>query len=102
MSRSAGTCCSTVSRKRRNSCARWRAMHLPMMVPAFHIERGKERGRPVPLIVVGAPFGLPWSHWQQRLGAIQRLDLRFLIDAEHQRVVRRVEIEADDVAHPGS
>ena len=51
------------------------------------------------LIVMGAPFGLPGSHWQQRLGTIQRLDLRFLIDAEHQRVVRRVEIEADDVAH---
>ena len=53
----------------------------------------------MPLIVMGVPFGLPWSHREQRLGAIQRLDLRFLIDAEHQRVVRRVEIEADDVAH---
>jgi hypothetical protein len=56
------------------------------------IAGGKERGRPVPLIVMSAPFGLPWSHWQQRLGAIGRLDLRFLIDAEHERVVRRVEI----------
>ena len=64
----------------------------------LHVEGGKERGRPVPLIVVGAPFGLPWSHWQQRLGTIQRLDLRFLINAEHQRAIRRVEIEADDVA----
>ena len=45
------------------------------------------------------PFDLPGSHREQRLGAIQRLDLRFLVDAEHQRVVRRVEIEADDVAH---
>jgi hypothetical protein len=26
------------------------------------------------------------------------LNLRFLIDAEHQRTIRRVEIEADDVA----
>ena len=65
----------------------------------LHVEGGKERGRPVPLIVMGVPLGLPGSHRQQRLGAIQRLDLRFLIDAEHQRVVRRVEIEADDVAH---
>src|ERR1700736_3987238 len=48
----------------------------------LHVEGGKERGRPVPLIVMGAPFGLPWSHWQQRLGAIQRLGLRFLLDAD--------------------
>jgi hypothetical protein len=34
------------------------------------VEGGKERGRPVPLIVMGVPFGLPWSHRQQRLGAI--------------------------------
>jgi hypothetical protein len=65
----------------------------------LHVEGGKERGRPVPLIVMSAPFGLPWSHGQQRRGAIQRLDLRFLIDAQHQPVVRRVEIEADDIAH---
>ena len=35
ISRSAGTVVSTVSRNRQNSCARWRGMHLPMMVPAF-------------------------------------------------------------------
>src|SRR5712671_5694321 len=68
----------------------------------LYVEGGKQRGRPVPLVVMGVPFGLPGSHREQRLGAIQRLDLRFLIDAEHQRVVRRVEIEADNVAHPGS
>src|SRR5260370_42589402 len=51
---------------------------------------------------MGVPVDLPGSHRERRLGAIQRLDLRFLIDAEHQRVVWRVEIEADDVAHPGS
>src|SRR6266478_825489 len=65
----------------------------------LHVEGGKERGRPVPPIIMGVPLGLPGSHREQRLGAIERLDLRFLIDAEHQRVVRRVEIEADDVAH---
>src|ERR1700681_1990387 len=98
MSRSAGTCCSTVSRKRRNSCARWRAMHLPMMVPAFTSRAANSEVVPCRFIVMGVPFDLPGSHREQRLGAIQRLDLRFLIDAEHQRVVWRVEIEADDVA----
>ena len=53
----------------------------------------------MPLVVMGAPLNLPRPHRQQRLGTIQRLDLRFLIDAEHQRPIRRVEIETDDVAH---
>ena len=51
------------------------------------------------VIVMGAPFGLPWSPREQRLGAIQHLDLGFLIDTEHQHMVRRVEIEVDGVAH---
>jgi len=37
--------------------------------------------------IINCTFDLPGSHREQRLGAIQRLDLRFLIDAEHQRVV---------------
>jgi hypothetical protein len=36
-------------------------------------------------VVVGASLGLPRAHGQQRLSAIQCLDLRFPIDAEHQR-----------------
>ena len=35
MSRSRGRFLSTASRKRRNSAARWRDMHWPMIVPAF-------------------------------------------------------------------
>lgn len=35
MSGSDGTLFSMVSRKRRNSCARWHDMHLPTMVPAL-------------------------------------------------------------------
>jgi hypothetical protein len=52
----------------------------------------------MPLVVMGPSLGLPRPHRQQRLGTIQRLDLRFLIDAEHQRAIRRVEVKADDVA----
>jgi len=35
-------------------------------------------------------------HGQTRLRAIQRLNLALLVDTEHQRVLRRIEIEADD------
>ena len=65
----------------------------------LHVERGEQRGRAVPLVVVGAPLGLAGPHRQQRLGAVQRLDLAFLVDAEHHGALRRVEIEPDDVAH---
>jgi hypothetical protein len=36
-------------------------------------------------------------HWQPRLGAVERLNLRLLIDPQHQRVFWRIDIEADDV-----
>lgn len=31
------------------------------------------------------------------LGAIQRLDLRLLVDAEHYRTARRLQVQPDDV-----
>lgn len=43
----------------------------------LHVERREQRCRSVPLVVVGAPFGLPRPHWQQRLRAIERLHLGF-------------------------
>ena len=36
---------------------------------------------------------------QARLGAIERLDLALLVHREHQRLVRRIEVEANDVLH---
>jgi len=53
----------------------------------------------VALVIVRAPLDLPWTHRQQRLRAIEGLDLALLIDADHQRLVGRIEIEPDDVAH---
>ena len=61
------------------------------------IERGKERGRPVAHIVVGEGAGPAFLHRQARLRAIQSLHLTLLIAAEDQRVLRRIEIEPDDI-----
>jgi hypothetical protein len=36
-------------------------------------------------------------HRQCRLGAVKRLNLRFLIHAKHQRPFRRVEIQTHDI-----
>ena len=52
-------------------------------------------------VVVGAALGQAGLHRQHRLGAIQRLDLGLLIDAEHDGVLRGVEVEADDVGDLG-
>ena len=39
----------------------------------------------MPLVIMGSPLGLPWAHRQQGLRPVERLDLRFLVDAQHQR-----------------
>ena len=39
------------------------------------------------------------AHGQSWLSSIQRLDLCLLIDAEHHRPVRRVQVRADDVPY---
>ena len=56
----------------------------------------------MPLVIMAAPLNLPWPHRQQRLGAVERLDLRLFIDAEHQGAVGRIDVEPDNVAHPRS
>ena len=50
------------------------------------------------LVVVRAPLRHARQHRQDRLCAVERLDLALLVDTEHQRAVRRRQIEAYDVA----
>ena len=62
------------------------------------VECREQRGGAVPLVVVRVPLGLAGAHGQQRLGSVQRLDLRLFTNSEHQRAVGRIEVQADDVA----
>ena len=55
----------------------------------------------MPGVVVAAPLRLAGPHRKHRLAAIQRLDLRLLIDAQHQGVLGWGHIQPDDVAHLG-
>jgi len=48
---------------------------------------------------VGAPLGHAGHHRQHRGGPVQRLDLGLLIHTQHQRGVRRIQVEPDDVAN---
>ncbi len=62
-----------------------------------HIERREQTGGPVALVVVRHGAAAPLLHRQARLRPVQRLHLRFFIHAEHQRLVRRVEVDAEHV-----
>ena len=63
-----------------------------------HVERGEQGGGAVPLVVVRHRAAAAALERQAGLGAVERLDLAFLVDRQHHRVGRRVEVEADDVA----
>ncbi len=65
----------------------------------LHIERCKERRRSIPGIVVGAPFDLPRTHGQYRLGSIQCLNLRLFIHTQDQGEIRRVQVQSHNISH---
>ena len=66
---------------------------------ALHVERSEQRRGAVALVVVGHRRRAALLQGQARLGAIERLDLALLVDAQHQRPVRRVQVEPDDIGH---
>ena len=61
------------------------------------VERGEQIERAIADVVVGSTFGLADVHGQDRLGALERLNLRLLVEGEHHRVVRRIHIQTDDI-----
>lgn len=67
--------------------------------PGRHVQGGEQRGGAVAHIVMRHALDIAQPHGQDRLRAIQGLDLGFLIHAQHQRFGRRIEIEADNVPH---
>jgi len=62
-----------------------------------YVEGGEQRCCAVALEVVGHRSGTTLLHRQARLGAVERLDLRFLIDRENDRMSGWIDIEPDDV-----
>jgi hypothetical protein len=67
---------------------------VPFVALADHkaggdVERREQRGGAVADVAVGAPFGHARHHRQDGLFAVERLDLRLLIDAEDEGAVGR-------------
>ena len=77
--------------------ARWRRCSWPMTVPSAMLNAANRLVMPCRQVVVGAPLGHARHHRQHRLGPVQRLDLGLLVDAEHDGLLGRVVVEADDV-----
>ncbi len=61
------------------------------------LQGGEQRGGAVSEVVVGTAFGQPGLQRQDRRGPVQGLDLGFLVHAQHDRVLRRVQVQADHV-----
>ena len=53
------------------------------------VEAGEERSRAVAGVVVAAPRRLAGAHRQHQLAAVERLDLRLLVDAQNNGLGRR-------------
>ncbi len=64
-----------------------------------HVQRREQRRGTVALVVVGDPFDVSQAQGQQRLTALQGLDLTLPIDSQDHRMVRRVEVQPHNVAH---
>jgi len=47
---------------------------------------------------VGLTLGDARAQRKDWAGAVERLDLGLLVDAQHERLVRRLEVEPDDVS----
>src|ERR1700746_2811208 len=73
------------------------AMGLADNVGGLDLQSSKQRGGAVPPVVMGAALDLPGTHGQQRLGAVERLNLRFFVEAQHQGVLGRFDVQPHDV-----
>ena len=66
-----------------------------------HVE-SREQGRgAVALVVMRHRPAAALLHRQPRLGAVKGLDLALFIDRQHQSLVGRIEVEADDILDLG-
>ena len=69
-----------------------------MIIPGQHVQRGQPGdGGAVALVVVGHRLAPALDHRQRWLGAVERLHGGLLIGAQHDRLLRRIQIKPDDI-----
>ncbi len=84
-------------RKATNSAEVCRAARLAEHLAGLGVEGGIQRERAVTKVFKAVSFGASRGQRQNRILAIQGLDRRPFIDAEHRRVRRRVQIQPNNV-----
>jgi hypothetical protein len=67
-----------------------------------HVQRCEKRGRAVPLVIVRHGSTSAFLERKPGLCAIQGLNLTLFITAQHDGVLRRVEVQAHHVGHLGN
>lgn len=70
-----------------------------MIFAARDIERREQRRGATAHVVMRPTFDLSGLQRQDRLGAIQRLNLGLLVHPEHHCPIRRIQVQSDDVPH---
>ena len=73
----------------------------PGHLPGGDFQGSEQGGGAMADVVVAAWLVVTRLHHKHFLGAVQRLDLGLLIDAQHDRVSRRVQIQAYNVGDLG-
>ncbi|VBA44580.1 hypothetical protein LAUMK136_05684 [Mycobacterium attenuatum] len=67
----------------------------PRDLAGGNLQRGEQRCGAVTNVVMGPPFRMARLHRRHRLGAIQGLDLGFLVHAQNDRVLRWIQVQPD-------
>jgi len=80
-----------------NSALVCRRAVFPSTIPVFTFNAAYSDSRAVAIIFKSVALGSTRRQWEDRVQPIQRLDRRLFIHAEHGRVLRRVQIEPDDI-----
>ena len=66
-----------------------------------HVHGGEQRRRAVSHAIVGHGSGAAFLDRQPQLRPVERLDLTFLVEAEHDGMRRRIDLDPDDIAQFG-
>ena len=66
--------------------------------PVEHAQRREQRRRSMTHVVMRDAFNVAEPQRKQRLGALQGLALALFVDAQHESILGRAQIQADDIA----
>src|SRR5260221_7237077 len=73
--------------------------HAMSYLAGSYFESGEQINYAVALVIVRVARGSARTQGQRQLSSLQGLDRGFLVNAQHDRMLGRIQIQADDVMH---